>query len=407
MTLTHVTWRREASIAGASRSACPGWLARRRQGRVDRDRAGLLVRRFLNGAAGAHLSRDTQSCAGLVGLVSPQVVHVVLGEKTDRLIVRMLPGQLVTDYQERSAKLAEALGVHALRITRRSPNHITLELLRVDPLAAVVPATHTGPDLVLGRLDTGATFSVELGSIAHTIVQGQTRSGKSRFTYGLLAQLAHRPDVLICGSDVTGLLLRPFRGGRHEQLQATGSRDVREHLAVLEHLAKIMDDRIESIPEDSDVFPCTAADPWLFVVIEELPGLLRLAKQQGGKDKLADQIQAAFGRLLAEGAKAGIRLLLITQRADATIIGGFERGQAPLRISFAVEGKDAIRMLHPACPDEVALAHVSALPGRALLSAPGIPYARLRSPEMGDYVAFRDRIRPSDDDGTAGVLAVV
>ncbi|WP_158071650.1 hypothetical protein [Pseudonocardia sp. Ae717_Ps2] len=43
--------------------------------------------------------------------------------------------------------------------------------------------------------------------------------------YSALAQLARLDDVLIAGSDLSGLLLgRPYVGTRHHEWQATGRR---------------------------------------------------------------------------------------------------------------------------------------------------------------------------------------
>ena len=41
---------------------------------------------------------------------------------------------------------------------------------------------------------------------ADTVVQGVTRSSKSGWTYGALAQMAGRPELLIAGCDPAGLL---------------------------------------------------------------------------------------------------------------------------------------------------------------------------------------------------------
>jgi S-DNA-T family DNA segregation ATPase FtsK/SpoIIIE len=320
-------------------------------------------------------------------------MHVALGETTDRLIVHMLPGQVLEDYHAQSRKLAEALGAHTLRISRRTHGLLTIELLYRDPLAEQITPT-VGPTLLLGQLDSGRELTVDPSEVSHMIVQGSTRSGKSRFLYGLLVQLVERDDVLICGSDVTGLLFRPFSGTRHAELQAAGTRSLEEHAIVLEHLVKIMDDRIAAMPDDLDVFPCSAADPYLYVVLEEFAGLVRVATLADGRRNgpLATRIMAAYGRLIAEGAKAGLRLILISQRADASVVGGFERGQAPVRVSFSVLDKEALRMLHPAVPDDVADAHLTAPASYALVSGPGLPYARLRSPRMGSYGVFRRAI---------------
>ncbi|WP_075334958.1 hypothetical protein [Pseudonocardia sp. Ae717_Ps2] len=60
----------------------------------------------------------------------------------------------------------------------------------------------------------------------HVCIQGATRSGKSVWCYSALAQLARLDDVLIAGSDLSGLLLGVLRGYRHHEWQATGSADV-------------------------------------------------------------------------------------------------------------------------------------------------------------------------------------
>lgn len=388
-----ITWEREAFNFGASRSPLTRWLARRRQDAIDQARASGLARRFLAGVVGVGLAQDTVSCAGLSGVSTPRITHVTIGTDYDRLVVEMLPGQAIEHYREKAGLLAEAVGAACLRFRRITYGYLAVDVLYQDPLATQIKPV-PGPELVLGLLDNGRRMTVSLDSTAHMIVQGQTRSGKSRFCYGVLVQLVERPDVLVCGSDVTGLLLRPFQGTRHEDLQALGSTNLQAHLEVLHRLVAIMDDRIAKIPEKDDVFPCSTADPYLFVVLEELPGLLRLAAHVDGKKNgpLHTGIRAAFGRLLAEGAKAGLRLLLISQRADADIIGGFERGQAPVRVSFSVDSKDAVRMLHPSAPDELAEAHLTALPSYALVSAPGIACARLRAPEMGSYGAFHSAI---------------
>ncbi|WP_431879914.1 FtsK/SpoIIIE domain-containing protein [Amycolatopsis sacchari] len=366
---------------------------------MDAHRASVLVNRFLNGCAGIGLTRDTESCAGIPGMASPRVCHVTLGRDTDRLVVQMLPGQLVDEYERSAGRLAEALGAHHLRIRRRAFGVITLELLYSDPLGIQLEIhPEPAPDLLLGSTDAGP-MRARLDQMAHLITQGATRSGKSRFTYGLLVQLIERDDVLICGSDVTGLLLRPFKGTKHDHLQALGSKDPEAHLAVLEELCRIMDERLASMPDDTDVFPCSTTDPYIWVVLEELPGLLRVAqatddlhKGQRGYVPLVARIKATYGRLLAESAKVGFRVHVITQRADATIVGGFERGQAPLRISFAVDSTEAVAMLHPAADLDTAKAHLNALPSYALVSAPGLPCTRLRAPLMGSYQDFYARI---------------
>ncbi len=70
-------------------------------------------------------------------------------------------------------------------------------------------------------------------------------------------------------------------------------------------------------------------------------------------------------RLLSESRKAGMRVLLVCQRADATVIGGFERGQASHAISFRVDA-DGQRMLHRDADPATVAAHAVADPGIGL-----------------------------------------
>lgn len=387
----------------STRRSTSRWWHRRRADHQDQRKAKMLASRFLAAAAGLGLADDTQSCAGLPGLRSPQLYHVRLLDDCVQVYVQMLPGQLMADYEECSAELAEAMGGVSLTWRHRAHGYIVGTLRYRDPLAdqvrlpELVPAASCS-NVLVGLLDSGVPLTTRLDQIAHMIVQGATRSGKSRFIYGLLSQLAQCSDVRISGSDVTGLLLRPFVGSRHDDL-ALGTRNIAEHAVVLERLVASMDERIARIPDDVDVLPVDEHDPYELVVLEELPGLIRAAEAVDALHKgdrkyvpLVGRIRSAYGRLMAEGAKVGFRVVIVMQRADANIIGGFERGQATFRITFPVLDPASVQMLHPSCDTETAALHATEQPGIALVSGPGIPLARMRSPQMGDYASFRSNV---------------
>lgn len=91
-----------------------------------------------------------------------------------------------------------------------------------------------------------------------------------------------------------------------------------------------------------------------------------------------------------------MRCLLITQRAEAAVLGAYERGQSSHRLSFRVDTAATIEMLHPGVPADVAIEHATARAGVALLTAPGQPLTRLRAPlcDYGRYCALvRESIR--------------
>jgi hypothetical protein len=304
--------------------------------------------------------------------------------------VRPVVGQVVADFTDHAAAIAECLEVARVRITRQPGGLIRVELLAVDPLDTTVsegPALLTsaaGP-VLLGVDDVDSRYRISPVQLGHTVVQGQTRSGKSAFCYWLLSQMASAPEMLIAGSDPTGLLLRPFAGTIHEPWQVFGMGDPGAHLKLLRDLVVEMDARIAAIPARRDQILPDESYPLIMVVLEEYAGLLRAADDSGTGRKSARvaEIQRLVARLLSEGHKAAMRLLIILQRADAAVLGGFERGQCSVRISFRVDTADAICMLHPSGRAE-AEQHATCPPGLALLSAPGVSLARIRAPYLGD-----------------------
>ena len=190
----------------------------------------------------------------------------------------------------------------------------------------------------------------------------------------MLMQLCGRPDVEVVGSDPSGSLWRPWAP---HSARVTGLADVEAHAAMLESEVAEMDLRLANLPPDADRHTTSVDLPLRLVVLEEYPGLLRSADNVSKACGVA--VRASVSRLLAEGHKAGFRLWLLAQRADAQVLGGFERSNLGMRITFATD-RDGIKMAHPAVPDDVLTAHVSALPGVALLSGAGVDLCRVRFP---------------------------
>lgn len=408
--MSTVMWYREAPNRGPS-GRLSKWLHKRRDQREDSERAAALTARLHAACYGVGLAEDTESCAGLPGLTVPKVESITFGPDMDRMIIRMMPGQAMSDWSKVADRLALHLGYGRIRIRPRPgppQPFIRLELLRTDPLDTMVHLP-MGLDwarqpLLLAGVETGELLHINLQEIMHLIVQGQTRSGKSRWVYGLLAQIAGCRDVLIAGSDITGLIARAFEGTHHEPFWASGAGDLRKHADVLEALVSEMDRRIANMPPRSDVYPTTPSDPLVFVVIEELAGLIEAAQAydalhskaprgQAAPPKITDRIKGAYKRLMAEGAKAGFRVLLIVQRAEASIVGGFARGQASLKISFRVEDVESVKMLHPSVDPVTAVEHTIATAGLALVSGPGLPVQRVRSGNVPSYEWFIDQVQ--------------
>ena len=82
--------------------------------------------------------------------------------------------------------------------------------------------------------------------------------------------------------------------------------------------------------------------------------------------------------MFGESAKAGICLLLISQRADANIVGSCERDQCSHGVSFRLPSLTGLQMLHADADKGIAAEHATARSGVVLLSAPGVSLRRFR-----------------------------
>jgi hypothetical protein len=348
--------------------------------------------------AAADIWREACIGAGLCTVVqtvtgpTEVVPRVLQGVPPAPFVIGLLPGQLIGDVRAAAPRLAGHLGAALVRVTSLPGNRAKIEPLVVDPLSATVELPRIRPGRVfVGRTDEGHDLIHDWHRAGHTAVQGVTRSGKSVWTYGALAQLARDPLATITGTDPTGLLWRPFAGTRHEEWQVSGL----QHLDRVEHLlVRLVDDmdrRIANLPMHRDTIEITAADPMRVVVLEEHAGLLRsldAADKDAGK-----RVRALIARLLAEGAKVGIRVIILVQRAEAAVIGAFERAMCSVRISFRTDNRASVELLHPGAPPDVADAHSTAAPGVALISEPGRPLTRMRAPFMGGYAEYVAAVR--------------
>lgn len=350
-----------------------------------------IVHSWVRACEGAGLVREVSTVTGPTVIV-PALVHIVLGPPRV-LTVRLQPGMTVQDVRSLAPRIAPHMHAHGLRVEPRGTGEwAVVTLLDVDPLAVTVPMTYSDNGrTVLGRLDTGADLVQDMRQEAHTIVQGVTRSGKSVFTYSLLAQLCREPDIRITGCDPTGLLWRPFAGSRHAPFQVSGLGSIDAHETLLVRLVDEMDQRIRDLPADRDVLPISRDVPLVLVVLEELAGLYRAA--DSADPKQGKRIRALVGRLLSESAKAGFRCLLLVQRAEAAVVGAFERAMCSTRISFRTDNRASVELLHPGADPVIADEHSTALPGIALVSTPGRSLSRMRAPWFGSYSDYAASIR--------------
>lgn len=231
----------------------------------------------------------------------------------------------------------------------------------------------------------------------HTVVAGATRSGKSVFSYVVLSQLARLPFVRVVGVDPSGLLLAPFADTGEEHIAlGTSADDLNAAVEVLTWAETVMDERIVRLRQTgTDKFVDFTEDmPVLVVVLEEYAGLI--AAMEGVDKKKANEVKRIVGRLLREGAKAGITCFTILQRAEANIL--HDRAQYARRVSFRLDNTDSVIMVAEPATDHEQDRVLDLTPGRALLMEAGDPSRFITVPEM-DYREYRRRVLDARGDG--------
>lgn len=336
--------------------------------------------------------------------VAPKVVGVD-ANGPDLIVTALLPyGATPSTFQSASEAWRAAMGVHAVRIsdtgTERGPAVVLCFSMR-DRLATTVKKSEDYSARPLGTvevasLEDGSRLAWDVRDASHTIVQGQTRSGKSVGCYTMLAEIARMSDddVQVWGIDPARLLLSPWRTRVHGSDRIVLGTDPAEVSALMERLLEEMEARLLLLDERGiEKFEPGTADtpPLMLVVLEEWAALMRALTDADALVKPAERVKAktaaAMQRLVSEGAKVGVRVLLIVQRADADTVGGYARGQFGTRITFAVEDAQSVGMLHPSLDADRVQDVVSFPPGRAVTWVHRVQ--RIGQFDLTDYATYR------------------
>lgn len=262
---------------------------------------------------------------------------------------------------------------------------------------------------VLGRTSDGQELALDLvGDQHHVACQGQTRSGKSVALMGLLGSYAptsRRGAVIVGGIDPTGLLLAPWANHPGAEFRALGLSDLDAVTAALLAAVSEMDRRIAWLMEQGRDKVTTPDDfAALFFVLEEYPGLVAALGSADALLKPGDRrlpmVKAGVQRLIQEGAKAGVCVLLLAQRMDASIVGGSERSNIGTRISLRVDNRDAVAMLHPDADPETVERIRGFAAGYAYVERPAEAPQVVRFDAV-EYSEYRRVVLGGSSDGSA------
>lgn len=330
--------------------------------------------------------------------VTIQVPRIVSIERVPlglRLIVQAVPGQPANDLAKHADNIASALGVwFRCKVIGPSTCEVVAELH--DPLDGIRHAgTSISTEIVVGRCDDGTDAIIDLAESSHLAIQGMTRSGKSAVCYTAIGQFVASDSVRISGIDPNRVLLQPLAEALGAEDFVLGF-DATAALALLDRTCAVLDRRLAlltewGIAEMKDFGPDLRVR---VLILEEYASLIRSANahDEGLKpaERVAPKIKQRVARLVSEGAKAGIRVMLITQRMDASIVDGDSRAQFGTRITMGVDNADAVRMLHPQATPEAVEKVTAFPPGRCLFWRHRVE--KFMQADFTEYAEYRARL---------------
>ncbi|MFG2800294.1 FtsK/SpoIIIE domain-containing protein [Streptomyces pseudovenezuelae] len=298
--------------------------------------------------------------------------------------VRLHAGQTPATYIKAADAFVHAWKVHAVRVTSPERGVVLLTAMASDPLER--PGLVTAPtellSALIGALESGGAWVMDLRLVPHWLIVGATRSGKSTLLARLITQLAPQPVALV-GIDCKGGMELGLFARRLSALATCR----REAVSILSALVVDMQDRmsacrsagVRSIWELPDRLRPTP----VVVIVDEIAELYLADGTRESKAE-ADQCSTLLLRLAQLGAALGLHLVVAGQRVGSDLGPGVTALRAQLggRICHRVNDPGTAEMtLGDLNKDAVAVAQAITAEERgvAVCSGPDGGWSRARS----------------------------
>ncbi|MCH5676004.1 FtsK/SpoIIIE domain-containing protein [Streptomyces gilvus] len=298
--------------------------------------------------------------------------------------VRLHAGQTPVTYMKAAEAFVHAWKVHAVRVTSPERGLVLLTAMASDPLQQ--PGLATAPaellSALIGALETGGAWVMNLRLVPHWLIAGATRSGKSTLLARLITQLATQPVALV-GIDCKGGMELGLFAGRLSALATCR----REAVAVLSALVVDMQDRmtvcrsagVRSIWE----LPDKLRPVPVVVIVDEIAELYLSDGTRESKAE-AEQCSTLLLRIGQLGAALGLHLVVAGQRVGSDLGPGVTALRAQLggRICHRVNDPGTAEMtLGDLNKDAVAVAQsiTAQERGVAVCTGPDGGWSRARS----------------------------
>ncbi|GAA5035771.1 FtsK/SpoIIIE domain-containing protein [Streptomyces siamensis] len=246
------------------------------------------------------------------------------------MTVRLHAGQTPATFMKSADALTHAWKVHAVRVTSPERGLVLLTATATDPLQR--PGLATAPaellSALIGVMENGGAWVMNLRLVPHWLIAGATRSGKSTLLARLITELAPQPVALV-GIDCKGGMELGLFTGRLSALATCR----REAVAVLTALVVDMQERMSAcrsagvrsiweLPDKLRPVP-------VVVLVDEIAELYLSDGTREGKAE-AEQCSTLLLRLAQLGAALGMHLVVAGQRVGSDLGTGVTALRAQL-----------------------------------------------------------------------------
>ncbi|GII63485.1 hypothetical cell division FtsK/SpoIIIE protein [Sphaerisporangium krabiense] len=307
----------------------------------------------------------------------PRLLKVTCTPTADVVAVKMLSGQSVTDWQDRTDNLAHGFTGYECRVVSAKPGRVTLVFPRRDVLASPIPALPITGDVQVsavpvGVREDGSAYLLKLHG-THVLVAGATGAGKGSWLWSAIRGLLpaqHAGLVEIWALDPKLMELsygRALFGDRY-------AADPGACADLLEAAVKVMQERAGRFAGVQRNHTPTVDDPFILVVVDEVAFLTAYQTDR----KCRERITAALATLTTQGRAVGVGVLAALQDPRKEILS--IRNLFPDKIALRLDEPAQVDLvLGDGARDRGALAdQISPNPA----TGAGIGYVRLEaSPE--------------------------
>ncbi|MEV4180990.1 FtsK/SpoIIIE domain-containing protein [Streptosporangium canum] len=334
----------------------------------------------------------------------PRLVGVSCTSWADVVAVKMLSGQAVKDWADRTEHLAHGFGAVSCRVTVARAGRLLLTFPRCDPLAVPLPAVSVpetpsvGP-VEVGMQENGQPWRLKVHG-THVLVAGATGAGKGSVIWSAIRGLlpAVRAGLVELWALDPKLMELSYGRAIFGDRYAASPKECAD---LLDEAVSVMQERAARFAGVQRNHVPTVEDPFVLVIVDEVAFLTAYQSDKG----LRQRITAALATLTTQGRAVGVGVLAALQDPRKEVMN--IRNLFPDKIALRLDESEQVDMvLGDGARDRGALADL--ISPRSEVGA-GVGFVRLEtSPDpirvRAAYVSDED-IRHMARDSVGGEAA--